>query len=220
MNDAYSLETPQDNKDLYAKWADSYDDDFIVSHGYVYNQGVAELFARYASPGGSILDVGCGTGAVGVALASQGLAGELDGIDISPEMLAVAGAKTQADGSPLYENLIEADLTKPLDLASNSYTGGVISAGAFTHGHLGPECIDELLRVAAPGSTAAIGINSAHYVVHGFADYLEHKQEAGEISKVEIVELSIYDAAAATVDDKDDLDTLSYVAIFINRSTS
>lgn len=220
VDDAYSLETPDDNRDLYAKWASSYDDDFIVSHGYIYNEGVAELFARYASPGGSILDVGCGTGAVGLSLGKQGLANELDGVDISPEMLDVARNKTLPDGSPVYRNLIVADLTKTLDLASNCYTGGVISAGAFTHGHLGPECIDELLRVSAPGSTAAIGINSAHYVVHGFADYFAAKQAANEISKVEIVELAIYDAAAATLEDKEELDTLSYVAIFINRSAT
>lgn len=220
LDDAYSVETPEDNKQLYAKWAQSYDDDFLVSHGYVYNEGVAELFARYASPGGAILDVGCGTGAVGIALATHGLAGALDGVDISPEMLDVAAGKTQPDGSPLYRNLIEADLTQTLAIPSNSYTGGVVSAGAFTHGHLGPECLDELLRVSAPGSSAAIGINSAHYVVHGFSDYFDAKHQSGDISKVEIVELAIYDAAAATMEDKDELDTVSYVAIFINRSAS
>ena len=219
LDDAYSLETPDDNRQLYNQWADSYDDGFLVSHGYVYHKGIAQLFARYASAGGPVLDVGCGTGAVGVALATHGLGSEIHGIDISAEMLAVSAKKVQPNGEPLYAKLIEADLTQTIDLQSNFYSGGVVSAGTFTHGHLGPECIDELLRVAAPGSTAAIGINSAHYIAHGFADYLDAKHAAGLISKVEIVEVEIYDAEIATLEDKSELDTIGYVAIFINRSS-
>lgn len=217
LDDAYSVVTPQDNRALYSQWAESYDDDFLLSHGYVYDTGIAELFARYASPGGPILDVGCGTGAVGLALAAQGLGAEIHGVDISTEMLEVAATKIQPDGEPLYQKLIEADLTQELDLPSNFYSGGIISAGSFTHGHLGPECIDELLRVSAPGSTAAIGINSAHYVVHGFAEYFEERHRAGRISEAQIVELAIYNAAEATIQDRDQLDTLAYAAIFINR---
>jgi ubiquinone/menaquinone biosynthesis C-methylase UbiE len=218
LDAAYALVTPEDNRELYARWADSYDDGFLETHGYVYNKGVAELFARYASPGGPILDVGCGTGAVAEALVSQGLGSEIHGIDISPEMLEMASQKRQRDGKPLYSKLIEADLTQTIDLEINHYSGGIISAGAFTHGHLNPSCIDELLRVAAPGSTAAIGVNSAHYVVHGFADYFETKRQANLISKVEIVELAIYDASVATLDDKSELDSIAYVAIFINKT--
>lgn len=218
LDAAYSLVTPEDNRELYARWAKTYDEEFLETHGYVYNKGVAELFARYVSPGGPILDVGCGTGAVAQALVSQGLGSEIHGIDISVEMLGVAGQKYQNNGEPLYSKLIEADLTQTIDLETNHYSGGIISAGAFTHGHLDPSCIDELLRVAAPGSTAAIGVNSAHYVVHGFADYFEAKREANLISNVEIVELAIYDTSIATLDDKSELDGIAYVAIFINKT--
>lgn len=193
LDDAYGVRTPEDNKELYAKWATTYDDNFLESHGYIYHKGVAQLFARYASEGGPVLDVGCGTGAVGLALAEQGFT-EIDGIDISAEMIGIAAQKLQPSGEPLYRKLIQADLTQSVSLQSNSYSGGVVSAGTFTHGHLGPECLDEVLRLAAPGSTAAIGINSAHYISKGFSDYFDSQQAAGRISPVEIVELPIYDA--------------------------
>ncbi len=218
LDDAYSLVTPEDNRALYARWAETYDEGFLATHGYIYHEGVAQLFARYGSAGGPVLDVGCGTGAVGVSLAANGLGEEIHGIDISAEMLKVASTKTQSNGDPVYQKLIEADLTKTIDLESNFYSGGVISVGTFTHGHLGPECLGELLRVGAPGSTAAIGINSAHYISHGFAEYFDSKHKADLISKVEIVELPIYDAATATLEDKSELDSIAYVAIFINRT--
>lgn len=218
LDDAYSVITPDDSRALYGRWAETYDEGFLATHGYVYNDGVAELFARYGSAGGPVLDVGCGTGAVGISLAKNGLGSEIHGIDISPEMLKVASTKTQGNGSPVYAKLMEADLTKSIDLETDFYSGGVISVGTFTHGHLGPECLDEVLRVGAPGSTAAIGVNSSHYISHGFAEYFDAKHRANLISKVEIVELAIYDAAAATIDDKSELDSIAYVAIFINRT--
>ena len=35
------------------------------------------------------------------------------------------------------EKIIEADLTEPIALADDRYAG-IVSAGTFTHGHLGP----------------------------------------------------------------------------------
>jgi hypothetical protein len=42
--------------------------------------------------------------------------------------------------------------------------------GTFTKGHLGPQPINEPLRVATPGAHFARGLNIDHYAAHGFAD--------------------------------------------------
>ena len=117
LNDAYAVETPDDNRELYRRWASSFEDGFAASHGYIYDHNVAAALSD-RSPDWSrpVLDVGCGTGLVGLALSEVG-AETLDGIDLSPEMLAVAKTKTLG-GRPLYRELIEADLTQPIALAS------------------------------------------------------------------------------------------------------
>jgi predicted TPR repeat methyltransferase len=87
-------------------------------------------------------------------------------MDISPEMLGIARARG------LYRRLYEIDLTGPLDKVSGQY-GAVLSAGTFTHGHLGPGPLRCLLEIAHPGGLFIIGINRAHYEKEGFREALD-----------------------------------------------
>ena len=144
VDDAYSVKTPEDNEKLYGQWADTYDEEFVNANSYVYHQRVADLLlAEKNRIGGPVLDVGCGTGIVGVALHDGGLP-DIDGIDIAPEMLARAADKTGDDGESAYRKLIRADLTQHVPIEDDVY-GAIVSAGTFTHGHLGPESLDETL---------------------------------------------------------------------------
>jgi SAM-dependent methyltransferase len=81
-------------------------------------------------------------------------------------MLAVAAGKR------LYRQTLVADMTVALPVADASY-GAVVSAGTFTHGHVGPEAFDELLRVARPGALFVVSINSDAFVKRGFGPALE-----------------------------------------------
>lgn len=193
VDDAYSLETPDDNRRLYAKWASTYDADFVEPTGYVYHENVVAAFLDAGgSAGGAILDVGCGTGIVGVALRDQGER-TIDGIDISPEMIDVARAKRSVFDEPVYRDLHVADLTEPLDLPDDCYMG-IISVGTFTHGHLTPEPIRELVRIAAPSAICAIGINNEHYVEHGFDRLFGELVVDGRITSPSNIDVSIYEA--------------------------
>lgn len=213
---AYSVRTPEDNRRLYADWAATYDDDFIASHGYVQHEAVVDAFLRRPHAPGSVLDVGCGTGVVGIELRRRGVA-VVDGIDLSPEMLEIASTKRTTEDQEVYRHLIVADLTDAVPIGDTTFAG-VVSAGAFTHGHLGPEPLGELVRIARPGAVFAIAINGDHYKTAGFASWFELAESDGRIRDLEIVVSPVYDPDRYQADDADDhAATLSSVALF-NRT--
>tara|TARA_B100000029_G_scaffold474457_1_gene516766 strand:- start:10 stop:645 length:636 start_codon:yes stop_codon:yes gene_type:complete len=163
LNDAYSLKTPEDSIKLYKKWAQTYDKDFALDNNYVSPKKISNYFDEYAKDSDTpILDVGAGTGLVGELLYDLGHK-EIIGIDISPEML------NQAEIKGCYSSLIEADITKKIPLDNDS-VGGIISAGTFTHGHVGPDTIDELIRIIKPGGLFVLSINSKFFKKSGFQE--------------------------------------------------
>jgi len=205
LGDAYAVRTPADNLALYRGWAATYEQDFIAPRGYVYHENVAALFAaHHPGPDGLVLDVGCGTGIVGEALQALGQV-RIDGLDLSPEMLAKAADKN------VYERLIEADLTQVLPLNDANYDG-VVSAGTFTHGHVGPEALTELLRVAAAGARFALGVNAEHYHGRGFAARFDQLAEARMIDDLTIEQVRIYNEG-----DAEHADDLALVVLFAKR---
>ena len=160
-NEAYSLKTPEDSIKLYNKWAKTYDKDFAFGSSYLSPKKISSFYNKYAkNTDAPILDVGAGTGLVGEYLYKTGHK-KIIGIDISSEMLEQAKLKK------CYSSLIKADLTKKIPLKSN-YAGAVVSAGTFTHGHVGPDALDELLRITKPGGLFVLSINSKVFKKKGF----------------------------------------------------
>ena len=178
---AYALRTPEDSKALYRTWADSYDETFANAMGYTAPAKIAGLFDERWNKTGRVLDVGCGTGLVGEALN----AGPVDGLDISAEMLGVSAKKG------IYGRLIEGDLTCVLDIEECTYAG-LISAGTFTHGHVGPEALDELLRIAEPDALFVLGVNAEVFREQNFGEKLDELVRRGMIFAPEFVEGQIY----------------------------
>lgn len=207
---AYALDGPDANRALYARWAATYDSGFIVDSGYRYHDQVAAVFrdrcAGSLVAGEAIVDVGCGTGLGGQALRRHA-ALVIDGIDISPEMLQQAAAK-QVHGSPVYRRLIEADLTQALPIGDHTYAGA-LSVGTFTHGHVGPGALHEVVRIVRPGGRLAIGINAAHFASAGFAATFDQFLRDGRISSLELTDVPIYEGG-----DTDDPDQVAHVATF------
>ncbi len=203
VDDAYALETPADSIRLYGKWAPTYDSDLIERIGYVVHLRVAEILLRQRSLiNGAVLDVGCGTGLVGVKLREGGI-DVIDGVDIAPQMLVEAGKKRTNYDDPVYRNLSPADLTERLDIPDNQYDG-LISAGTFTHKHLGPDSLDELWRVAASGAHCAIGIKSTHYEQPSFGEKLSVDVANGIITEPELVEVNMYSAQTDNLEHAND----------------
>ena len=194
LADAYSVVTPEDNKRLYAKWATSYETSFVELNRYRYPRAVAEHFADVVPPsvGEHFVDVGCGTGIVGARLTSLRPTCRIDGIDISPEMIGQAREKLRSDSTPVYANFIETDLTQPQPAPPMEYDA-MLSAGTFTHGHLGPEAIQALLSLVRIGGWFVIGINAEHFESRGFADVLSKVCLSGAITAPVLHKIQVYE---------------------------
>ena len=207
LSEAYSVESPDDNRSLYARWADTYESDFTVPRRYTGPRTAAEVLCEGMSGSGPVLDAGCGTGLAGEHLRDLGVA-VVDGFDISPEMLAKARAKTAADGSPVYRKTVEVDLTGPIDVPADTYNG-IVSVGTFTHGHVGPDAIDELLRIACPGARCVIGVHSSIFESDGFKDRFERYATEGAINGLDVHLRQVYEGA-----DSSDPNQMAQIAVF------
>ena len=135
----YHLNGTAEAESVYDEWAATFDADTIDGMGYVAPGHVAERLAELVPADSTVLDAGCGTGQGGAELAARGFT-TIDGIDLSQGMLDQAHAKG------CYRDLRKADLTARLPYDDNTYDA-TICVGTFTEGHVGPDALDELVRV-------------------------------------------------------------------------
>lgn len=161
LPEAYDIKSPEDAKKLYGDWASTYDQELVAENAYTGPELAAAVLARELSHRDArIIDIGCGTGLVGERLRDTGFS-NIDGLDLVPEMLAVAAAKGT------YNELVEADLLKGAPLADATYDAA-ISVGTFTHNHVGPAGLDEVLRLVRPGGLFVVMINVEAYASDGY----------------------------------------------------
>ena len=190
LGDAYNLGKPANHVEYYDRMAQSYDDEFVVEHQYIYPQIVAKHFLEMSGENDQpVADLGCGTGLVGEHFADRNII--VDGFDISPEMIRKAREKC------IYRNLQVADLTRPINDKIGKY-GGLISCGTFTLGHLGPQTLEVCLMLARPGAFCVIGINALHFQNEGFGDFFENAFKNGKINRPDISEVQIYEGNTST----------------------
>lgn len=184
LDEAYQINGPEDARRMYGDWAETYDTSFGLAWGYIAPREIAAILRTEISPDAEILDIGAGTGQVAEHL--RGLT--VDALDITPEMLNVAGEKG------LYRHLRLGDLTQTLDIPDASYDA-VISCGTFTFGHVGPECFPELLRITRPGATFVCGTIGPVLDGAGFGSALARLVAQGRITPVVWHDIPIYENA-------------------------
>lgn len=203
LDDAYSLKTPEDNRNLYAKWAKSYESEFVKNQGYEHPKVISEIFNAEIPEARKILDVGTGTGLVGFYL-SKLREITIDGIDISPEMLAEARSKG------IYRNLYERDLTQKIQDVDDPYDA-LICIGVFTHGHLGPDALSNLIPLVNNSGDFVVGINAKFFVEQGFEELFTLLTNEGLITEPRFERVHVYSADSAHHD------SLNVVSIFKRR---
>jgi predicted TPR repeat methyltransferase len=196
LDEAYSVKTPEDNKRLYAKWAATYDSSFVDAKQYRYPKAISECFDQVVTDDVvRVLDIGTGTGLTGMYLSRLRTGVVLDGMDISPEMLGQAKLKQRTGGNPVYRALYERDLTRDVSNENAPYEA-LISSGTFTHGHLGPECLRNLLPLLANKGWLVVGVNNEHFEAKGFAGELESLVALGAITEPQILRIDVYEAGS------------------------
>ena len=201
LDDAYSLKSPAENRALYAKWARTYESEFVINEGYEHPKVISELFDNLTPQVRSVIDIGTGTGLVGHYLHQLRPKILIDGVDISPEMLAEARKKG------VYRNLYERDLTEPIKGMDAPYDA-LICIGIFTHGHLGPEVLANLIPIIRSGGYFVIGINAKFFKSENFEAKFEELHEVALITKPIFQEIKVYKEGSAHEN------SLNVVAIF------
>jgi SAM-dependent methyltransferase len=183
LDEAYEIHGPEEARQMYGNWAATYDSGFGAAWGYIAPREIAGIM-KVSFNGDGILDIGAGTGLVTEHL--QGMT--VDAFDITPEMLDVARAKA------IYRALYLGDLTGPMHIPDATYDG-VISCGTFTHGHVGPSCFPELLRITRPGALFVCGTIAPVLDGAGFGSALARMVAYGQITPVTWHEIPIYEGA-------------------------
>lgn len=173
--DLSARENDQELLDVYKKWASIYDQDNDDVLGTVSQPNSVQIFHKHLSDKNQkIIDVGCGTGLVGLELSKLGYT-SFDGVDISKEMIDIAISRG-------YRSLFLGNLNESLPLESNSYDAA-LCVGVFTHGHVGPSRLEELTRVIKPEGLVCFTVNEDVYESYGF-DKVIKELEAKKVWKI------------------------------------
>jgi predicted TPR repeat methyltransferase len=156
----------------YEDWADDYDND-VGAEQYDLPNEVARLLDQIVRqdtdepidrltinpgpPNPTILDVGCGTGLIGVRLSEVGYQ-TIDGIDLSPAMTERAALRG------CYNNLTSGvDITAPLPDQLVGAHDIVVVGGVFTVGHVPPSALAAVAAMVRPGGLLLMTTRKQYY---------------------------------------------------------
>ena len=146
----------------YNKWSSQYDADMNTIN-YAGYKSVNSKWLSYHTNLDSgvkhrVFDAGCGTGLLGEHLNTQVPRDliEIHGGDVTPGMLEIAKTKNA------YADLRIVNLKAELPYEAESFDS-VLSAGVFTWGHCGPDCLPNLIRVLKKGCYLIATVNGTYY---------------------------------------------------------
>ena len=177
LDGVYAAQTPEQLAAAYAAWSNNYDRE-TAALGYCLPFVIAAWVARHIPKGaGPLLDAGCGTGLSGPYLAALGY-GDLEGLDFSEEMLAVAAARG------VYRSVAQAELGQPLPWPDGHFAG-FFSTGVFTEGHAPASSLHELARITGMGGHAIFTVRRSVLDGGGFREVFARIEAAGRWQPVE-----------------------------------
>ncbi|MBC9209041.1 methyltransferase domain-containing protein [Roseomonas aerophila] len=162
-------------RDLFDQYAPRFDDDLTGRLGYRTPAALAELLRDSGIAVDSslrVLDLGCGTGLSGVALAP--FAARLEGLDLSPRMLAAARARG------LYHALHETDLLDALPRQPGAWDL-IVAADVLNYlGDLAP-VLPALAAALAQGGTAAFSVEVGEVAPFALGPGLRYRHQPAHL---------------------------------------
>lgn len=193
INLAYSYEKPEDLARYYDDSASQYDD-YVEQVKYILHLKVAAEFVLNTTSWGRVLDVGCGTGCLGEAISNILPSMQIDGVDISTNMISIAKQKrNKVLYRQSYKNLFIHDVTKDWSFTDTRYDA-LVSSGVFTSGHLMPSDLVGSLNVLRGYGLVVVSVKSNHYEEQNFAQTLQDLFDSHRISQPVIKEVDSYDS--------------------------
>lgn len=151
LDKAYGTKDTAETRQLYDDWAASYESE-IAENGYATPGRCAAALAQFSGDlTAPVLDFGCGTGLSGLALKLAGFP-VIDGMDLSPEMLA------EAQNKGIYRDLSVVSGDGTPQIPQGEYQAiaaiGVIGVGAAPIGVL-----DDLIQALPKGGYCVFSFN-------------------------------------------------------------
>jgi len=145
--------TPPDHVVAYFNdFAPDFDRQVVEKLGYRVPQALAELVRPALGGKARVLDLGCGTGLMGAAMAGPGI--ELIGVDLSPRMLELAEKRG------VYTELIWSEASEALARAAAGSYRAVLAADVFIYiGDLA-ELFQGVARVLQPGGLFGFSVQA------------------------------------------------------------
>jgi ubiquinone/menaquinone biosynthesis C-methylase UbiE len=163
--------------ELYKDW-DEYESDVIQLAGYVGHLVTTEALLRHLKDKeAKILDAGCGTGLVGDILYRKEYK-NIVGVDFSKEMLNRALKKN------VYESLRLCDLTQKIKFEDNSFDA-IVCAGTFTCGHVGPEALNEMIRITKNNGYISFTVRKQEWVASPYEKIIKELERSKLWQQVE-----------------------------------
>ena len=175
----YASHGAEQLRERYNVWAADYDSD-LDDLRWKAPQAGADRCDHFAQPGAEILDAGCGTGLVGVALAEMGH-DRIVGFDLSEGMLQRSTARG------VYTELHQGSLLERLPFDDGRF-GSVVSVGVFTLGHVEGSAFAELARVTTSGGHVSITFRDDAVDHLGYRSEQQRLSDAGTWELVEQTE--------------------------------
>ncbi len=180
----------------YAEWAPPTDERFDVDPENVLAQRIAEIVAQEtADQLLEVVDIGCGSGALGRALGESSPQLQIDGIDISKSLLALAEKALRNNGVPCYREVLDADLTKPIYFAANHYDM-LVSSGLFAPGLLGASDLVAMVQSVKARGRLIVGIDKSHFDNAAFRIVIQEAIWDKTITEPTYTEVESFDASS------------------------
>lgn len=172
-----------DRLSRYAKFAPQYDDLMVKWKYDLPSQTVEYVKAYDGNLQSSVLDVGCGTGLVGKALAEAGY-GNISGIDISPDMLNFAKATNS------YQSLLQHDLMNfPYPFEDHSFPIITAIGVLSTFENIEP-ILRECCRISMPGGCLIFTLRRVPFIQFDYQNQIRQLEQDNLMKRVEISEFT------------------------------